>query len=769
MRLRVYPTSRAIRAAKESYRSKRALIPLMMTAEEFQKRALYVPQKRYATEDIQKLILNEAADFSRLKKLGFEDDFFKFFYSSELLISFFKEISRERVRFEKIAAGDYYAEYSEHTEILKELYDSYRELLKKRGFYDEITLPTQYRLNDSFLKRFDSIEIVLEGMLSLFEIEIYEQISKIVSLKIEYTHLDTLKKMSQRFGRLGIELPKEGIYEIDLRKKEAKIVKSIDKSANIKSYTFQARLQQVFFVKNAVFEMLKAGIDPQKIAVVLPKEDFKEFLNFFDESNGFNFAMGFDFSKRSLYLRLRNLYLYLVAEPYRKRRYKERLPDIFSEKNLPKKLDSFEKFNELIEAMIIDDPKEDTDILKEELAEFRYLFEHIKERSTAKLLHLFLDRLARRKIEDIGGGQVTVIGILETRGMEFEGLVIVDFNEDVVPKPLQKDLFFDSRVRARADMPTKEDRYALQRYFYERAISCAKTVYISSVENESSSPSRFLRRLGVKPKRAGFEFETVKKDRYDTGIVMEYDFAATGISASRLKTFLQCKRRYYYYYILELKEFKKSKEMSDRRDIGSFLHEVLKRVYATNDSFFDSEELKKSFLSVGRSMVNREDHYLALSLELWARKLTPFFERECADFEKGWRVAYREKKIEVAVNGMRLYGIVDRIDKKDSLIRVFDYKSSFKKETLDSQKSGDYQLPFYAVLCESFFKEELEGVYVKDLEKGETVPVENLEKKTEELIELLNSLKGRKIYSFDMCDDPQKCRFCPYSILCNRE
>ena len=51
-------------------------------------------------------------------------------------------------------------------------------------------------------------------------------------------------------------------------------------------------------------------------------------------------------------------------------------------------------------------------------------------------------------MDDVRGGKVTVMGVLETRGVRFEAVVIVDFNEGVVPATSSKDQFLNSQVRA---------------------------------------------------------------------------------------------------------------------------------------------------------------------------------------------------------------------------------------------------------------------------------------------------------------------------------
>ncbi len=52
------------------------------------------------------------------------------------------------------------------------------------------------------------------------------------------------------------------------------------------------------------------------------------------------------------------------------------------------------------------------------------------------------------------------MGVLETRGVSFRGVVIVDFNEGIVPASSSKDMFLNSAVRAFAGLHTRNDREA---------------------------------------------------------------------------------------------------------------------------------------------------------------------------------------------------------------------------------------------------------------------------------------------------------------------
>ena len=90
-----------------------------------------------------------------------------------------------------------------------------------------------------------------------------------------------------------------------------------------------------------------------------------------------------------------------------------------------------------------------------------------------------MQRLSDIRIDDVGGGKVTVMGLLETRGVAFRGVIIVDFNEGYVPRISEKDLFLNSTIREHSGLPTGADRQDLQKHYYYQLIHAAEAVAIS--------------------------------------------------------------------------------------------------------------------------------------------------------------------------------------------------------------------------------------------------------------------------------------------------
>ena len=584
MKLIVFPTSRALRSYQENILNKDSFLPKLLTIEEFEKKAIFVKNRVLVDEDTRLILLKNAANFEDFKKLGFSEEFFSFIKNSSYFFRFFDELSLEGVNISELKKYDVYEEFYEHLEILEKLYERYLKELNKNRFYDKTILPKIYEINENFIREFDKIEIYLEGFLTRFEIELFFNISKKNLLNVYFKTNRYNLKMQERFYEYGFEkFEQDSYYELNFSKKVAKKIKDLPKDFDISYLSVSDRMLQIFFIKKKIYDFIKSGIKPENIAILLPDENFKDSLNLFDEINNLNFAMGMDFENSRFFKGL-NLFLEILSKDHIKYLYETKRFDIKNilDKWYEKRFEkiNFETFEELIRDFYIFIEENQKDIVEEELKDFKYIYQFLDQYSLKKRLQFFLNRLKNKKIEDSGGGKITVIGPLESRGVSFDGVIVVDFNEDIVPKPSQKDIFLNSYIRKKSSLPTKKDRENLQKYYYFELFRNAKKVAISFVENDTQSKSRFLEELEVK--KDSFSEDEIKKlfikdfnkKFKDEEIVLEYDFKREKLSPSRLRDFLECKRRYFYKYIKKLKPFEIPSIMPMENEIGNILHKI---------------------------------------------------------------------------------------------------------------------------------------------------------------------------------------------------
>lgn len=774
----VLPSARAIR--ERLLESGGTLfLPNFLTMSDFISRLCIAEDFCGINEDGRVLLLLEASDFKNFAKLQIERNFFTFTKNSSYIFKFFQELSAELYDINNLSSYDVYGEYEEHIKILQELYIRYEELCRERKIADTIFLPKLYTFNAQYVKSLGNIEIFIDGYLTNFEFKLLLECCEFGSVILNFTLSRFSSKMCKKFAKLGIELQEGFSYKIALSERKILEQTKVDKNKNISCQSFTQDILQVAFVEKKVYEFIQKGYAPHKIAVVLPNEKFAHTLRVFDKNNNYNFAMGEPFCKTDIYAKLEATTLCIEQNSKENYARLKRLGDEFFI-NLSKIY-----YKKSMEADVLEflhtykesfGGKSELKIFEEELYALKNILPYMGDMSIKSVLSIFLQRLSQSAIDDVRGGKITVMGVLETRLMEFDGVVIVDFSDENVPKKSDKDMFLNTYLREAANLPTAQDRENLQRYYYEMLINRSKEVAISFVKSEQSSGSKFLKELGVKEQNehseleyAGVLFQKRKIGYFnEQEIAMRYSFKNEKLSSSKLKTFLTCKRKYYYRHVNHIKEHEIPKEIPQEYQIGSDIHSALKNLYSKQKSFLSVDELKTALFRE-LDATCKESEFEKYLIALHKKKMHPFCELEVKRFNEGWSVLHCEIALERSFAGMSLVGQIDRIDKKGNQIYVLDYKTG--RYPLYSEKNfkeaTDFQLEFYYLLSQPLG--DVLGCAYYDLEDYKIVDERLLEEKIALLESIIIDLSNVEYIDFAKCDDVKNCLYCEYKIMCGRE
>jgi len=775
--LTILPSSRAIRAHILKEKSSNGFLPSFITMSDFLQRVLIVQDAVRIDEDTRTLLLLEASDFKAFSTLNIERNFFTFTQNSSYIFRFFEELSGELVNINSLSMADTYGDYEEHIEILEELYHRYEKLCQQKKILDPIFLPHNYTLNKSYIQTQEEVLLVVEGYLTNFELKILQECAEIIPLKLRFYANEFNLKMQAKFKDLGIDIVENKNQVINLSSLVVEASSSVKSSVKVTCESFSQRLLQVSFVKQKVQEFIDKGIKAEKIVLVLPNENFAEHLKRFDEKCNFNFAMGESLRSSVFVSSLEAVAQYLDDKTVQNRARLNRIGVDLAEGLAPKYkavmlgLD----FNALMAPFLeVETNKRVLKVIKEELFYFEKLFPILEESSFKSALHLFLNRLKNKTIDDVRGGKITVMGVLETRNVAYEGVIVVDFNEGTVPRKSEKDLFLNSATRIKAGLPGATDRESLQKLYYNNLFLRAKEVAISYVSSADSVPSRFLTQLGIESSSSYDEGQWAsvlfksheKQEQEDEKIEVAYDFTQHNLSATGLKSFLSCKRKFYHRYIDGLSEHQIEKDLPAEHEIGNALHNALQEVYETKNRFTDKTELK-SAIAEGLKRASAQtvlDKYLQ---KMWMKRLDAFIDNEIERFQES-EVRACEKSLSKEVCGIRITGNIDRIDATPDGLEVLDYKSgSYPKYTPRTvEKATDFQLEFYYLLAELEGNVKSCGYY--DLKSGKIITENLLEQKLELLYEHLNELRETKTFDFEKTEDLKECTYCPYVELCGR-
>ena len=778
--LHIYPTSRALRTVSAKLKESEGFLPTLMRIDEFEQRAILL-ENSVQIDALQRiLLLREAAQFSAFETLKLNLELVRFFTKSDAIFKFFEELAAEKIGFETLAQADAYAEFETHLAILEQLFENYRALLEAKGFTDKAFIPSSYRLNEGFLQSYERIEIYLEGYLSHFELELLEKVAQITNVIIHYTTSKFNLKMQERFEALGIALPNESHVNFDLTDKKIITFQSNETKIDARVFSVEERQEQIAVAFVQIEQMVRSGISPEKIALILPDESFKEHFALFDTHNNLNFAMGYDYANEENYKTLDALYRYWQRfEPeYRVilERYGFDLSK--SEKISPSDRASIETFFTLMDSVgLVDfslngsDKKEKSnERVYEKYLHFLKIFAD-QELSLKEWLFLWLKALSKITIDDVRGGMITVMGVLETRGVDFEGVIVVDFNEGIVPAASSKDQFLNSSVRTFANLPTKNDRESLQKQYYKRLLEQARQSVILYSTSDNKLPSKFLYELELQQAQqtqAQFDLlyaqeSQLRSDRDPH--VEDFDAYAITWSASRLKTFLECKRKYYYRYIQKIG----AKEEAELNE-GAFMHQLLDHLHRENDRFESEEEILHLIWILLDRLLPQEDAKIRYQKLLWKEKLRGFARSQIEHFSNNWRVVEREKEFSSLIGGLSFKGRIDRIDQNETDTLVLDYKSGSTKEaqkTKNIESLNELQMSIYHQMLSDRYQ-NINLAFVKIFENGEIEEITALEEKNERLFEVIIELKQTKSFTASKCEELQKCKFCEYQLMCER-
>ena len=778
--LEVFSTSRAIRSFYTHFSHTNALLPKAMTIQELEQKAILVSHKTLIDDDTRVLLMQEASKFSSFESLHIEREFLVFLRNSQYLFRFFEELSYEKVCIEDLMVADTYESYAEHLNVLAILLKNYTTLLEKNNFYDKITLPSSYTINEAYIEGLGGIRLHLEGFLSQFELELLTKIATLTPLHVSLNITDYNQKMVDVFQNLGCTLLPNHHYEIDLSTQtilHVSPLKSID--ANQEVYGFTNRLIQIAYAQSCIEGWINEGMHAEDIVVILPDESFANSLKVFDKLGNLNFAMGISLRESHFYQHLsaieKALRFDAIEDKLRLIRLNIDEQILFTCKELwAKKVTADEAFDVFEKLLAMDAKEQQEPLFQEAFFNFRHFLTHSIPLRFEQIIKLFLSRLQSLSRDDVRGGKVTVLGVLETRGVAYKGVIVLDFNDDFVPRRSQKDLFLSSTVRSHAKLPTKKDRENLQRYYYHQLFLKAYKIAITYVHNESSMPSRFLDELGFQAELMSNEslfypllFESHQpKSRYDVEFIDEsYDLSQNPLSATKLKILLTCKRQFYFRYVAMLKEAQMPSNTIDESVVGRYLHKALERAFE-GEFPLDAKHLEAQiahYLKEENSFVVW--HYFA---DMWMERLSGFVRNEMARHEDGYSIAHKELSLKTPYKGFVLEGQIDRIDERGDKLFIIDYKSgkipSIKEA--DLAQCVDFQLEFYALLAQQLGT--VGGLFYYDLKEGVLVEEAFLEEKLALFENILETFKT-PISGFEKCESLKSCKFCPYVVLCGRE
>lgn len=355
-----------------------------------------------------------------------------------------------------------------------------------------------------------------------------------------------------------------------------------------------------------------------------------------------------------------------------------------------------------------------------------------------------------------------VMGLLETRTLDFDRVIILSLNEGSLPGTRKRESLIPLDIASMStfDLPTFTQADAVASYHFHRLLQRPREVHLLYVMPSEKSGvkemSRFIKQLqfdwkaknsaldwhepmihfnSSKPEEVNVVSQIAKTEEVLNQV--KVNLRDRGLSPSSIAMFATCSLKFYYSQVLNLRKDKEAEDEMGADVFGTWVHKVLEIV---DDEILSQQHGWYDQANVQERITNLDDYLDKAMLLIQARegvyeleKGFNFVLKEVAKTileqyylsEPSWstdriQLVAIERKFETRVTvtcqqeeiDVRLTGRVDRLDRKGNTYRIIDYKTGKveKKDlkltdlglmdTLTSEnfKSKLFQLWFYKFL-----------------------------------------------------------------------
>lgn len=426
---------------------------------------------------------------------------------------------------------------------------------------------------------------------------------------------------------------------------------------------------------------------------------------------------------------------------------------------------------------------------------------------------------------------VQVMGILETRNLDFENVFILNLNEGSWPAQARQNSYIPFSLRKAYGLPTFDHTDSIYAYLFYRLFQRASNVYLyyNSEPDDlgSSEVSRFIRQLNVESKlpilkrmlansiqlRGGGAI-SFKQNETSRSFLSRFLTDEKPLSPTTLNDYIECRLRFYLKHVKGYREADEIEEGLDAKIFGNMLHKVLQWGYLDwQGKLITKEGLEsiKSKLPELLDQVFRDQYGLPAEkpveydgpwlvmrevildfVQAIIRKDEAAAPLEILSLERDWKIPFELMGAKGAFT-IWIGGKIDRVDSspKDGL-RIIDYKTGKDEVNFTSVESlfsregkrnkAAFQTLYYALVVKKTEKTYIgpitPGLYNKQvLFKNQRFGL-NLNRNQVNANDLMPEFESRltevlnEMYSvnnvFDQTQYKKNCEYCSFRSLCRR-
>ena len=338
-----------------------------------------------------------------------------------------------------------------------------------------------------------------------------------------------------------------------------------------------------------------------------------------------------------------------------------------------------------------------------------------------------------------------LMGMLESRNLDFETVIITSVNEGIIPSGKTNGSFIPFDLKRKFGLPTFKEKDAVYTYHFYRLLQRAKNIHlIYNTEPdvlEGGEKSRFITQLLTDERLKGGirEFIAVPEIKVQPGkqvviqkddglMALIKDRAKRGFSPSSLSNYIRNPMDFYKRELLGIDDLPEVEETVAANTFGTIIHDTLEDLYKPLvGSFLNEKSLRNAKTKISGLAKKHFSRTYAETAALWGKNLIAynvivkyleiFIDLEIAE-SKNHRIKILglEEKMEMLLDvpgldfPITLKGKLDRMDEMDGVLRIIDYKSGkvlvnqveifdWPIITKDYKYSKALQLLCYALMC----------------------------------------------------------------------
>jgi len=304
-----------------------------------------------------------------------------------------------------------------------------------------------------------------------------------------------------------------------------------------------------------------------------------------------------------------------------------------------------------------------------------------------------------------------IMGILETRALDFENVIMTSVNEGILPAGKSNTSFITHDLKQQFGLPKYTEKDAIYTYHFYHLLHRSKNITLlynnQSDGINAGEKSRFIYQLEIEKHRnhsidkiilapqINIKNKEVKSISKTNAVMARLkEISKKGFSPSALSSYVRNPIDFYFQKILKVKEFDEVEEMVAANTLGTIVHDTLEAFYKPlEQSFLSLEilsslkkrihvEVKKQFeISFKKGTIDKGKNLIIF--EVAKRYILNFINFEISEIQAGntIKILQIEATLEVPIQipeldfPVKIGGKVDRVDAYNGHIRIIDYKT----------------------------------------------------------------------------------------------